>query len=83
MEMSEWWKKYAPMLPAERKGAKGIFDSLCIFPAARAVKVKSNAEMEAIRTAVNQSGKRLKTPIRAENLTSPIPSLFPVTYLTA
>ncbi len=70
------------MLPAERNGAKGTFDSRFIFPAAHAARVNSSAEMDAIKTAVNHPGKRLNTPMRAENFTSPIPSLFPVTYLT-
>ncbi len=68
--------KYAPMLPTVKNGANGIFEFLFILPEYIPINANISPRREANPVATNNPGKPIKTPIRAANFTSPIPS-FP------
>ncbi len=62
--------------PRVRKGAKGIFVVNCKIPAIRPITENTSPISEARPIATNKPGNPVKTPIKAANFISPIPS-FP------
>jgi hypothetical protein len=64
------------MLPTVKKGANGILVFFFILPENKPITANASPRREASPAATNHPGKPTKTPIRAANFTSPIPS-FP------